>query len=105
MICQYYKEHPLLNQKELVTWFLKHSGYEVNQGMISKILSNTYAHLDPLDKKKDKVALESKRNISGNWPDLEAALFEWQQRMENNKAIITQDILRNKAGELWKALP
>jgi Tc5 transposase-like DNA-binding protein len=25
--------------------------------------------------------------------------------MENNKAIITQDILRNKAGELWKALP
>jgi hypothetical protein len=44
--------------------------------MISKILSDTYAHLDPLDEKKDKAALESKRTISGNCPDLEAALFE-----------------------------
>ena len=73
--------------------------------MISKILSNAYAHLDSLDKKKDRIALESRRNIPGNWPDLEAALFEWQQWMEDNKAIITQEILKNKAGEFWKALP
>ena len=41
----------------------------------------------------------------GNWPDLEMALFEWQQRMEQQKAIITGDILKEKARQLWDALP
>jgi DDE superfamily endonuclease/Tc5 transposase DNA-binding domain len=41
----------------------------------------------------------------GDWPDLEYALFEWQQRMEQKRAIITGDILKTKAKELWAALP
>jgi len=31
-------------------------------------------------------------------------LFEWQQRMEQKKAIITSEILKTKARELWAAL-
>ena len=33
------------------------------------------------------------------------ALFKWQQRIEQKKAIITGEILKTKAGELWEALP
>jgi Tc5 transposase DNA-binding domain len=45
------------------------------------------------------------RSSTGDWPDLEMALFEWQQRMEQKKAIITGDILKEKARQLWDALP
>ena len=42
---------------------------------------------------------------AGGWPDLDMALFEWQQRMEQKKAIITGDTLKEKARQLWEALP
>jgi hypothetical protein len=45
------------------------------------------------------------RSSRGDWPDLDHALFEWQQRMEQKKAIITGEILKTKARELWAALP
>ena len=74
--------------------------------MISKILSKTYDYLDDVYTKRDLKALKNKSRVSaGDWPDLEAALFEWQQRMEHKKAIITGDILKAKAKELWDALP
>ena len=38
----------------------------VNQSIISKILSNNYIYLDSLNKKKDRIVLESRRNIPGN---------------------------------------
>jgi hypothetical protein len=33
------------------------------------------------------------------------ALFEWQQRMQKQKAIVTGDILKQKAHEIWDLLP
>jgi hypothetical protein len=48
---------------------------------------------------------EKSRSCIGDWPDLEMALFEWQQRMEQKKAIITGEILKTKARQLWEALP
>jgi hypothetical protein len=45
------------------------------------------------------------RHYKGDWPVLEAALFEWQQRMQNKKATITGDILKAKAAEIWGKLP
>jgi len=65
-----------------------------------KILSTSYKHLDSLDTKKDKALLEVKRQCVGDWPNLEGALFEWQQRMQKNKALITEDILKNQASKL-----
>jgi hypothetical protein len=55
--------------------------------------------------KKDKKLLNSKRTSAGDWPDLEAALFEWQQRMQKSKAILTSEILKDKASKLWESLP
>ena len=74
--------------------------------MISKILGQNYDYLDNIHTKKDKRLLKEKSRASiGDWPDLEAALFEWQQRMEQKKAIITGDILKEKAKQLWNDLP
>jgi hypothetical protein len=97
------KEHPL-KQSDLAKWFYNETGHAIDQAQVSKILSSTYNHLDGLDSKKDKKALNSKRTSAGDWLDLEAALFEWQQRMQKNKAIITGDILKDKASKLWKGL-
>ena len=45
------------------------------------------------------------RSSAGDWLELEGALFEWQQRIEQKKAIITGEILKTKAKQLWEALP
>ena len=105
MIRKRNKTYPLVHQNDLALWFTQETGHEINQGMISKILSKAYDHLDSLDRKKDKAVLQGKRSSRGDWPDLEAALFEWQQRMENKKATVTRDILKEKATKIWQALP
>jgi hypothetical protein len=74
--------------------------------MISRTLSDTYSYLDNIEKKKEREGLHHKKRSSrGDWPALEAALFEWQQRMEAKRAIITGDVLKEKAHQLWQALP
>jgi hypothetical protein len=92
-------------QKDLTEWFTKETGHEINQSLISKILSKNYDYLDTIDKQKDKQVLQGKKkNSVRDWPDLEAVLYKWQQRIELKKAIITGDILKEKARQLWDAL-
>ena len=46
--------------------------------MISKILSNKYDYLNDVHIERDLKVLKDKSRVSvGDWPDLEAALFEW----------------------------
>jgi hypothetical protein len=100
------QEHPPGHQKELVDWFTATTGHPLNQSQVSKILSSKYDYLDGIHTKRDNQTLKEKsRSSAGDWPDLEHALFEWQQRMEQKKAIITGDILKTKAKQLWDALP
>ena len=70
--------HPSAPQKDLAEWFTKETGHEINQSMISKILSKNYDYLDGMDKKKDKQIFQGKKNSIRDQPDLEAVLFEWQ---------------------------
>ena len=101
MIRKHNQTHLLAQQKDLAEWFTAETGHSINQGIISKILSKTYDYLDNVHTKRDLKALKDKSRVfAGDWPDLEAALFEWQQRMEHKKAIITGDILKAKAKEL-----
>ena len=66
-----------LEQKDLAEWFAQETGHTINQSMISKVLSSKYDYLDSMDKRKDRQLLqEKKRSSAGDWPDLEAALFE-----------------------------
>lgn len=89
-----YKTHPTAQQNELADWFLNKTGYKINQGMILKALGAQYNYLDTLDPKADKNTLKAVRSSTSDWPDLEGALFEWQQHMQDMDAIITGDILK-----------
>ena len=70
------QEHPPSHQNDLITWFYEKTGHQINQSIVSKVLSTKYDYLDPLDAKKDKKQLNTKRSSTGEWPDLEAALCE-----------------------------
>jgi Fission yeast centromere protein N-terminal domain/Tc5 transposase DNA-binding domain len=94
------RTHPPAQQKDLIGWWEEQSGQLLHQSQISRILSSQYDYLDDLDTKKDKKQLESKRTSAGDWPDLETALFEWHQRMDKKKAVITGDILKEQASIL-----
>jgi hypothetical protein len=90
-------------QKELIAWFAAQpSGRPLTQGQISTILSPTYAYLDTDPRKTSQLG--SKRRFKGDYPDLEDALFHWQQQMQKKKAIITGDILRAQAHQIWNRL-
>jgi hypothetical protein len=89
------KEHPG-KQSELINWFFQEHGHTLNQGQVSRILSSKYDYVDNLDKKKDKLALQAQRSSRGEWPELEAALYEWQQRIQKKKGVMTGEILKQK---------
>ena len=87
------KEHPS-TQTELINWFLQETGHKLSQAQVSRTLSPQYDYIDNLDKRKDKVALQAQKSRVGNWKDLDSALFEWQQRLQKKKAVITGKILK-----------
>ena len=98
------REHPS-SQAELINWFTKESGHKLSQAQISRTLSSKYDYIDNLDKKTDKDALQTQKQREGNWKDLDSALFEWQQRMQKKKVVITGQILKSQAAKFWVALP
>ena len=98
------KEHPS-TQTELINWFLLETGHKLSQAQVSRTLSPQYDYIDNLDKRKDKVALQAQRSRVGNWKDLDSALFEWQQRLQKKKAVITGEILKAQAIKFWVTLP
>jgi hypothetical protein len=91
-------------QAETAAWFAAQpKGRALNQSQISKIRSSSYAYLDDDNRKDGKLG--SKRVTQGEYPDLEDALFHWHLQMEKKAAIITGDILRAKAHDIWTRLP
>ena len=103
-ICKRNKDYPR-HQSMLIAWFCQETSYQLNQSSISKILSSKYDYLDDLNKKKDKTKLESKRTSAGDWPELEEALYEQQQRMQKQGAVITGEILKAQAAKFQEKLP
>lgn len=98
--------HPPAQQKDLADQFTTTARHTINQGQISKILSYNFDYLDGAHTQKDIQELKGKsRTCTGDQPALDGALFEWQQRIELKKAIITGDILKEKAKQLQEALP
>jgi hypothetical protein len=100
---RYRAEHPRASQKELQQWFTDKFYHTISQSTISEILSTKYTHLDN-DTRKD-FKLKGQRTSKADYPDLEAALFEWQQKIQKMKGTITGDILKAKASEIWSLLP
>ena len=94
------RTHPPAYQRDLIVWWEGQSGQKLHQSQISRILSSYYDYLDDLNEKKDKKQLESKRACTGDWPELETALFEWHQRIDKKQAVITGDLLKVQASKL-----
>ena len=87
-------------QLECIQWWQDQYGDSLGQSAISNILSNRYNYLDNPD-----TETTGKRKRVSYWTELEAALFELEQRYEGKGLIVTGDILRLKASEFWNHLP
>ena len=93
-----HQQHPKPSQKACIEWF--HSKYQrkLSQSTVSESLSSHFSKLD-------KLASAGQRLQTGQWPDLEKILYDWQYRIESQGGFTTGDILREKAQEIWKRLP
>ena len=87
---------------EMIDFFYKKYDRVLNKSSISEILSDKFSHLD-----KEDYALnpDSKRRFEHKWSDLEAALFDWQQRMTTGKMVIIDSDLKEMAETLFYRLP
>ena len=97
------QSHPKATYTDLIKWFQDEFHHKINQSTVSFSLSTQFDYLDT-DIRKD-TSLTGRRSSQSDWPDLESVLFEWQQKMQQQKAIITGDILKQKAYEIWHLLP
>ena len=87
---------------ELIDFFYQKYGRVLSKSSTSESLSDRFSHLD----KEDYVANpDSKRRHVSKWSDLEAALFDWQQRMLTGKNVITDSALKEMAERFFYRLP
>ena len=86
--------------KHVREWFLQQFRHLPSKSTISESLSSTFAYLD-----SGSGRPTIKKQRQAQWTDLEDALFEWQQRMEQKRATVTGDILKEMAVTLWQTLP
>ena len=87
---------------QLRQWFFENFHHRPSQSTISESLSATFAHLDST---KPLARPDLFKHRECTWPDLEDALFDWQQRMIQRGATVTGDTLKEVAAEIWGRLP
>jgi hypothetical protein len=80
--------------KEIQEWYKANTSHKLSPSTISEILSSRYKHLDTQTVNDSR---DVKKNRSVEWPLLEIALFEWQQKMEARKISITGTIMQEGA--------
>ncbi len=92
-ICQYKQKNPKATIAAIMDWFKSsHSGRTIARATVSEIL-----------KEKDKwnaIPVDSndvKKMQSGRYVDMENALYMWFCKVRNKGAIVTDDILIEKA--------
>jgi hypothetical protein len=85
-------------QRAVMSWFQHTYDRSISQPQVSRILSDKYAYLDQL-KKKDNMS--HKKRCSCKWPELEQALFTWQQAMQQRGAAHAGVYLKAKANNFW----
>ena len=89
-------------QAQLVQWWFSQFGNNPSQSVISHMLSPKYAYLDGPNA---LYRPEMSRKRDPSWPQLEAALWEWQMDEERRTGNhVTGEMLRVKAKELFETL-
>ena len=91
-----------IKHRELIEWYSQTYYRTFNQSTISESLSPKFAYLDHWTETGHP---ERKRRREASFPDLENALFEWQQTLQKSGVSITGEILLEEAKRLWNLLP
>ncbi|RDW84504.1 hypothetical protein BP6252_02094 [Coleophoma cylindrospora] len=96
-----HRQRPKPTHKQCIEWFFEQYNHRLSQSSVSESLSKTFANLD------DPTAIisTSVRVRAGNWPELEAILWQWQLQLERQGGATTGDILREQAKKIWLQLP
>jgi len=91
--------------KNCIEWFYKQFNHQISQSTVSESLSNHFAYLDQDSSASQTSLRDPFCQWAPNWPILEAILFDWQQLIERQGGIITDDILIEKACQIWPQVP
>ena len=87
---------------QIVEFYHKKYHRILSQSTISGSLSDKFKHLDEEDQ---PLHPDSKVQRKGYWPDLDAAVFDWQQRMLKKNVTVTNASLKSIAKKLFFQLP
>ena len=87
--------------KQMAEFFFQRYGRVLSQSTISESLSNKFKHLDEED---HPLHPEFKKRRKSYWPDLDAAVFDWQQQMLKKKKVITNEALKGIAKKIFYQL-
>ena len=98
----YQRQHPKPRQSEAARWFETQFGHRITQSTVSESLSDRFTYLDTPSAPN---TTSSFRQRQPQWPILEAILFDWQRRIEQQGGVVTGDILLLKAREIWPRIP
>ncbi|KFY25459.1 hypothetical protein V491_01729 [Pseudogymnoascus sp. VKM F-3775] len=98
----YSQQNPRPTQKACIEWFLQTYNHRLTQSTVSDSLSSRFASLDS---PTSSISPTTQRRKAAAWPELEAALFDWQKCIDESGEITTGDILQEKAKQIWQLLP
>jgi hypothetical protein len=96
-----FSQHPRPRQKAIVAWFEAEFARKLSQSTISESLDDRFQHLDA----EAPLSNTAYRVRAAAWPILEAILYEWQQKIEAQGALVSGDLLADKAREIWLQIP
>ena len=94
-----HQQHPRPSQKACIAWFHEQFSLKISQSTVSESL---LSHFEAVDNTSNA---QRSRLRTGQWPDLEKALFLWQQQIEQRGGITSGELLRQKAQQIWQQLP
>ncbi len=82
-------------------WWQQTYDYHLSSFIASEIISFKWARLnnEAIPEWRD-----TKRHRNSEWNALKETLFEWEQRYERVKNIVTEDVLRIKVTQFWERL-
>ena len=91
-----------IKHQDIIKWYADTHHRTFNQSTVSESLGPKYAHLD----QGTNVPHPGRKRLREAWfPDLEDALYEWQQAQQELGNMVTGENLLEKAKELWARLP
>ena len=98
---QFAQLHPKLRQSQLKDWFEAEFQRTITQPTISESLSDRFKHLDSSVGPSKLQQQQRERPVK--WPELDQALFEWQQETEKDIPI-TGELIKLQATRFWNRL-